>query len=84
MSTPRRRFGTDQKATILKRCKQRLKTVALIGACVTVEKRGALNQTRGRVSQTCSGITVTNLTPPRGSRECTRTWNFGAKCVAGY
>jgi hypothetical protein len=67
----------------LRSCKQHSKTVARRGACVTVEKRGALKLTRGRVSKTCSGITATSLTPSRGNRECTRTWNSGAKCVAG-
>jgi hypothetical protein len=60
--------------------------VALIGAGVTAEKRGALQPTRVRVSKTCNGVTVisrTSLTLSRGSRECTRTWNYGAKCVAG-
>jgi autotransporter-associated beta strand protein len=71
----RRRFLED--------CKRRSKTVARGGACVTVEKRGALDLTRVGVSKACNGITATNLTPPRGSRECTRTWNCGAKCVAG-
>lgn len=64
-------------------CKQRRKTVALIGAIVTVENRGALQPTRLRVSKTCNGITDTSLTPSRGSRECTRTWNSGVMCVAG-
>jgi len=64
-------------------CKRRLKTVALDGACVPVEKRGALDLTRGGVSKACDGTTVTSLPPPRGSRECTQTWNCGAKCVAG-
>ena len=64
-------------------CKRRSETVARDGACVTVEKRGALEPTRGRVSKACNGTTATSLTPPRGSRECTRTWNCGAKCVAG-
>jgi hypothetical protein len=67
-----------------KGCKCRLENVARNGACVTVEKRGALDLTRVGVSKACSGITATNLTPPRGSRECTRTWNCGAKCDAGY
>jgi hypothetical protein len=64
-------------------CKRRSETVALDGACVTVEKRGALEPARGRASKTCGGITATSLTPPRGSRECTRTWSCGAKYVAG-
>jgi hypothetical protein len=46
----------------LRSCKQHSKTVARRGACVTVEKRGALKLTRGRVSKTCSGITATSLT----------------------
>ena len=64
-------------------CKRRSETGARGGACVTVEKRGALEPTRGRVSKTCNGTTATSLPPLRGSRECTRTWNCGAKCVAG-
>jgi hypothetical protein len=72
---------------VKERCKQHRKNVARIGAWVTVEKRGALQPTRVMVSKTCKGITVTS--PPvsplkRGSRECTRTWNSGAKCVAGF
>ena len=39
-------------------CKRRSKNVAQDGACVTVEKRGALEPTRGRVSKACDGITV--------------------------
>jgi predicted glycoside hydrolase/deacetylase ChbG (UPF0249 family) len=66
------------------KCKRRSKNVARDGACVTVEKRGALEPTRGRVSKACDGTTVTSLTPPRGNRECTRTWNCGAKYVAGF
>ena len=73
----------EEELTDYLQCKRRSKTVARGGACVTVEKRGALDLTRGRVSKACSGITATSLTPPRGSRECTRTWNCGAKCGAG-
>jgi hypothetical protein len=62
-------------------CKRRLNNVALVGACVTAEKRGALEPTRERVSKACNGTIVTSLPPPRGSRECTRTWNCGAKCA---
>ena len=73
------KFKVDQ----INDCKQRQKTVALIGAIVTVENRGALQPTCVRVSKTCSEITAISLTPSRGSRECTRTWNYGVKCVAG-
>ncbi len=64
-------------------CKRRSESVARAGACVTVEKRGALEPTRRRVSKACNGITVTISPLPRGHRECTRTWNNGAKCDAG-
>lgn len=37
-------------------CKQRLKSVARNGACVSVEKRGALEATRRRISKTCDGV----------------------------
>jgi len=46
-------------------CKRRSKSVARIGACVTVEKRGALHLTRVGVSKACNGITVTDLTHPQ-------------------
>ncbi len=64
------------------RCKRRSKSVARDGTCVTVENRGALDLTRDGVSEACSGITATSPPPPRGSRECTPTWNYGVKCVA--
>ena len=82
------RFGVvnTRKAQVLKnvveKCKRRSKNVALAGACVTAEKRGALEPTRRRVSKACNEITVTSLTPPRGSRECTRIWKCGVKCAA--
>ena len=52
-----------RRAWVSRDCKQRSKNVARRGACVTVEKSGALNLARRRVSKTCSGITVTSLTP---------------------
>jgi hypothetical protein len=41
-------------------CKQRLKTVARIGAGVTVEKRSDLNLTRRRVGKTCSFLLLSH------------------------
>jgi hypothetical protein len=62
-----------------KRCKRRSKTVARGGACVTVEKRGALGPTRGRVSKACNGTTVTGLAHCcrlRSSHSGRNAWNF--------
>jgi hypothetical protein len=64
-------------------CERRPKSVARNGAWVATENRGALDLTRERVSKACNGKTAISLTLPRGSRECTRTWNCGVKCVAG-
>ncbi len=41
------------------------------GTCVTVEKRGALNLTRGRVSKNCSFLLLSNQL--MGFREASKT-----------